>query len=75
MLQINDRFGSLIGLDHCPESEIASILSQHGITRFDEYVGINSSSCIQLDGAFSVNDLRCIVALAEKFASEEATSG
>ncbi len=72
MLKLNDRFGSLEGLDHCLESDIASVLGEHGITRFDEYVGIISHNCIQLDGTFTVNDLRCIIALADKFASDEA---
>ena len=71
MLKLNDRFGSLEGLEHCPEADIASVLSEHSITRFDEYVGIISHNCIQLDGTFTVNDLHCIIALAERFANDE----
>lgn len=70
MLQSQDRFGSLEGLEHCPESDVAAVLEQHGIARFDEYVGIASPACIQLDGTFSTNELRCIIALAEKFADD-----
>ena len=65
MTQKMERFGCLEGFDSQSEEEIAVILAKHQISRFDEYVCITTPSCIQLDGNFTVTELRAIIELAE----------